>query len=116
MDLIVHSPLVAGPMHVDFTVVSALSRESLAKGSASVDGIASALASAVKMRKYPGCEVFPFAVEDHGRFGDSAATVIKMLAPQEPSERNRAISVLYQDMACTLQRAAAESVIAATMG
>ena len=34
MDLIVRSPRVTGAMHIDFTVVSAVSREALEKGAA----------------------------------------------------------------------------------
>ena len=113
MDLIVYSPLVAGAMHVDLTVISPLSQEALAKGSALHDGVAADLAARGKVRKYPGTEVFPFPIEDHGRVGDASSTVIRMLAPSENPDRGICISDLYRDLANTLQRASADAIMAA---
>ena len=45
LDLLVHSPLVAGRMCVDFTVVSALGTEALSRGSAVRDGVAATIAA-----------------------------------------------------------------------
>ena len=112
MDLIVHSPHVAGGLHIDITVVSALSVEALAKGSALHDGVAANLATSRKERKYAGCEVYAFPIEAHGRIGSTASTVIRMLAPQSSSERSRAISAIYQDIASILQRWNADSMLA----
>ena len=114
MDLIVHSPLVAGGIRVDFTVSSALSADALARGSALRDGAAAAQAEAGKERRYDNCRVHAFAVEDHGRIGDSARDFIRMVAPTDPSARTKAISRLYQGLAATLQRVAADAVISAT--
>ena len=113
MDLIIYSPHVAGGLHIDVTVVSALSVEALAKGSALNDGVAAGLATSRKERKYSGCEVYAFPVEEHGRCGKQASTVIRMLAPQDSSERSRTIGTLYQDIACSVQRANADAILAA---
>ena len=113
LDLVVFSPLVAGPAYVDFVVPSALSRESLAKGSALKDGMAAALAASKKCRKYPGCAVYPFPVEGRGRIGDAAATFVRLIAPWAPAERSKSIAELYHDLASVLQRASAEAVVAA---
>jgi len=113
MDLIVHSPLVSGALQIDLTVVSALSVDALGNGAALRDGVASALASRRKVRKYPNTEVYPFAVEDHGRIGEAAVTVIRMLAPVDNPERGIAIAELQRDLANTLQRASADSILAA---
>ena len=95
------------------TVVSALSVEALAKGSALRDETAADLATSQKARKYPGCEVYAFPIEAHGRLGNSATIVVRMLAPQNPSERSQAISSLYQDISCILQRHNADAIMAA---
>ena len=68
MDLIVYSPQVAGGLHIDVTVVSALSLEALARGSALHEGTAARLASTRKEKKYSICEVYALPVEAHGRF------------------------------------------------
>ena len=113
MDVIAYSPKVAGPIHIDLTVVSALSVEALSKGSALHDGIAASIASGRKHSKCPNCRLFPFPVEDHGRFGEDALTVIRMVALGDPVARSAAIGGLYQGLASTLQRVAADSVITA---
>ena len=113
MDNIVHSPVVAGGIHVDLTVVSALSVDALGNGAALRDGVASALAARKKERRYPNTEVDPFAVEDHGRIGDAALTVIRMLAPPFNPDRGLAIAELQRDLASTLQRASADAVLPA---
>ena len=112
LDLVIHSPRAAGPIYVDFTVVSAVCMRSLEKGSALADGVAAAVAATEKTDKYPGCTVFPFPVEAHGRLGEAAVTLLRMLAPVGPG-RSSAIAGLHQDLACTLQRASADAVLAA---
>ena len=113
LDLIVHSPQVAGPMYVDFTVVSALSVEALSKGSALREGVAAGIAAAKKVAKYPGCATYPFPVEEHGRLGEASLTFVKMIAPTSKQLRSKAISALYHDLGSSLQRASAESLLAA---
>ena len=113
MDLIIYSRNIAGPVYVDFTVPSALSREALSKGSSIRDGVASTIAGRGKTSKYPRCSVAPFAVEDHGRLGEAAVGLIRKLAPEEQEERTQAIAHLYQQLGATLQRSSAESVLAA---
>ena len=113
MDLIVHCPLLSAPLYIDLTVVSAVSREALARGSASNEGVVCEIAASRKVKKYPGCEVHAFPMEDHGRLGEDAHTVIRMLAPQEPAARSQAIADLYQDLACVAQRTSADAVVAA---
>ena len=114
MDLIIYSPRVAGAIYVDFTVVSALTIEAIAKGSALRDGVASDIAAQRKEQKYSNCVTWAFAVEDHGRFGEDAAGLIRALAPTEPQLRSKAISALHQSIACTLQRSSADAILAAT--
>ena len=114
MDLIVHSPLVAGALHIDLTVISAVSADALGNGSALRDGVASALAARCKIRKYANTEVYPFPIEDHGRIGESAVTVVRMLAPADNPERGIFIAELQRDLASTLQRASADAILSAT--
>jgi hypothetical protein len=116
MDLVVFSPLVAGPMFVDLTVVSALSVEAVAKGSASRDGVAAGLAADDKCIKYPNCRLMPFPLEDHGRIGDAAMCFAKLIAPQDLAKRSVVISRLYQGLAAVLQRTSADAVLAACCG
>ena len=113
LDLVIHSPNVAGPMYVDFTVASALSREALSKGSGVKDEVAASLAAKRKIQKYPGCTVYPFPVEDHGRLGEASLTLVKLLAPVAPQHRSQAISKLYRKLGAFLQRASADAMIAA---
>ena len=113
MDLIVHSPMVSGALQIDLTVVSALNVDALGNGAAQRDGVASALASRRKVRRYPNTEVYPFAAEYHGRIGEAAVTVIRMLAPVDNVERGIAIAELKRDLASTLQRASSDSILGA---
>ena len=111
MDLIVLSPNVPGRVHIDLTVVSPLSVEALSKGSALRSGSAASLAAADKQARYDNCKVYPFPVEDHGRLGESARTVVRMIAPSE--ERSASITALYRSLSAVLQRGSAEAIIAA---
>ena len=81
MDLVVHAPGLAEPIMVDLTVVSALTQDALALGSARRDGAAAAAAARRKRARYPGVAVVPFAVEDHGRLGEEALALTRLLAP-----------------------------------
>ena len=54
----------------------------------------------------------PFVIEAYGRLGDAATTLVRMLAPLGGT-RSAVISELYQDLSCTLQRASADTVMAA---
>ena len=97
-----------------FTVVTALAVDALARGSATQDGRAADIAADGKRRNYPLLNVTPFAIEDHGRFGDSALGFVRAIAPALASERSAAIASLYHRLSATLQRVAADSVLAAT--
>lgn len=115
MDLVVHSPKLSGPVHVDFTVVSALSQEALRARSNLRDGVAAGIATRRKAAAYPDISsLVPFAVEDHGRLGEEALQLVRLLAPKEPAQRSTAIRHLYQSLGNTLQRYAADSLLAAT--
>ena len=114
MDLVVRAPGIATPFYVDLTVVSALSLDALASGSSARDGAAADAAARSKAKAYPNCNVTPFVIEDHGRLGDDALRFIRTLAPVDPSDRSRAIRCVHQSLGATLQRCAADSVIAAT--
>jgi hypothetical protein len=114
MDLVIHAPGVASPLYVDLTVASALAAVALERGSATRDGAAAEIAARGKRRDYPQCSVVPFVIEDHGRIGEEALRLIRLVAPTEPSERSRAIRRLHQSLGATLQRVAADAAIAAT--
>ena len=96
MDLVIYAPDVAGPIFVDLTVVSALSRAALRSSSAGRDGAAAAVAARRKVAGYPQCTVTPFVVEDHGRFGEDALRLARLLAPKETKQRSSALRQLYQ--------------------
>ena len=91
MDLVIHAPGVASPFYVDLTVVSALSCDALSAGSAVRDGAAAEVAAKAKFRDYPNCNLTPFVIEDHGRLGDEALRLVRVVAPVDPSERSKAI-------------------------
>ena len=114
MDVVIRAPHLAAPVYVDVTVVSALSQEALAGGSSNRDGAAAANAAKGKVDDYPLCPVTPFVIEDHGRLGDDALRLARVLAPSEPAARSKAIRLLYHSLGAVVQRYAADSVITAT--
>ena len=116
MDLIVRAPAVTGPVRVDLTVVSALSVEALEKGSAQRSGVACEIAAKRRDRDYPLINVVPFAIEDHGRLGVDALKFARKLAPADIGKRSAELARLYQSLGASLQRSAADAVIAATGG
>ena len=114
MDLVVHAPGFSSPFFIDLTVVSALSSDALSAGSAVRSGVAAEVAARAKYRDYPNCCLTPFVIEDHGRLGEEALQFMCLLAPSDDAERSRAIRSLHRSLGATLQRVAAEAVIAAT--
>ena len=57
----------------------------------------------------------PFAVEDHGRLGEDALALVRLLAPPPVDDgRSAAIRRLHQALGSVLQRHAADAVLAAT--
>ena len=116
MDLIVRAPGVLGPIHIDVTVVSATSREALKRGSADREEVTADLGAARKRQTYSNIAVVPFVLEESGRLGADALSLVRKLAPREHAARTEALNELYQSLAATLQRAAANSAIAAMDG
>ena len=114
MDLVIHAPYLSEPVHVDVTIVSALAQEAMAAGAARRDGAAAGVAARRKRAKYPQCTIVPFVVEDHGRFGEDAAALVRRLAPMVSAKRSPAIRRLYQALGSVLQRHAADAVVSAT--
>ena len=114
MDLVVRAPGFPSPFYIDLTVVSALSSGALSGGSAIRSGAAAEIGARGKYRDYPNCILTPFVIEDHGRLGDEALCFIRSIAPPDPSERTKAIRQLHRSLGATLQRVAADAVIAAT--
>jgi hypothetical protein len=112
--LVIHAPGVASPFYVDVTVVSALSSDALSGGSAVRDGAATEVAAKAKFRGYPNCNLTPFVIEDHGRLGNEALQFVRIVAPVDPSERSKASRRLHRSLGATIQRIAADAVIAAT--
>ena len=113
MDLVVYTPDSATPTYVDISIVTALSHQALASGSAKHDGKASEIAGKGKRKDYPLINVTPFIVEDHGRFGSDAVSFLKQVAPSEAGARSKAMGDLYHRLAAFLQRTAADSILAA---
>ena len=114
MDIVIRAPGVATPSYIDLTVASALSVEALAGGSNVRDGASATIAMRGKARDYPNGAVTAFVIEDHGRLGEDALRIVRALAPTDPVERSTAILRLHQSLGATLQRCAADAVIAAT--
>ena len=114
MDLVIHAPQSGNAIHVDLTVVTALSREAMAAEAARRDGAAAHVAARHKRAKYPNCPVVPFVVEDHGKLGEDVLHLVRQIAPSLPSERSTAIRRLYQSLSAVLQRHSADSVLAAS--
>ena len=114
MDLVIHAPDRSQPVHVDVTIVSALALDAMGAGAARRDGAAAGVAARRKRAKYPQCTIVPFVVEDHGRFGEDAAALVRRLAPIENTKRSAAICRLYQALGSVLQRHAADAVVSAT--
>jgi len=67
-----------------------------------------------KRAKYPACAVLPFVLEHHGRFGEDALSFVRKIAPRETAARSEALVKLYQAIGATMQRLAADAIIAAT--
>ena len=114
MDLVVHAPGFTAPFYIDLTVVSALSSDALRQGSAVRSGAAAELGARGKYKDYPNCTLTPFVIEDHGRLGDDALRFIRSIAPTDPAERSKSIRQLHRSLGATLQRVAADAIIAAT--
>ena len=116
MDLIVRAPGILGPIHIDLTVVSPTSREALRRGAADREGVTAELGADGKRVKYNNITVTPFVLESSGRLGADALGLVRKIAPWEPGARAEALNELYQSLAATLQRASANSAIAAMGG
>jgi hypothetical protein len=114
MDLVIHVPGIASPFYVDVTIVSSLSSDALSGGSGTRSGAAAEIAARGKVRDYPNCCVTAFVIEDHGRLGEEALRLVRMIAPLDPAERSKSIRRLHRSLGATLQRIAADAVIAAT--
>ena len=114
MDLVINAPGFSSPFFIDLTVVSALSSDALSAGSAVRNGAAAEIAARGKHRDYPNCCLTPFVIEDHGRLGEEALQLFRRLAPSDLAERSRAIRSRHRSLGATLQRVAADAVIAAT--
>lgn len=112
-DWVAHSPALDGVAHIGLTVVSAVSREALSKGSADREGVAASVAEARKRTKYPLIAVLPFAIEDNGRLGDAALSFVRKIAPRDLRRRAEELNALYQALGATLQRTATKAILAA---
>ena len=110
MDLVIHAPGVSGPILVHVTMVNALTRDALNKNSATRDGATAANAARVKRNKYANLAV---VIEDHGRINEDGARLVRKLAPAG-TDRSIRLAALYQQLASSIQKASARSLIAAT--
>ena len=52
-------------------------------------------------------------IEEYGRFGEDAIGLVKEIAPKKPEERTIAMKRLYHMVGATMQRTAANAVLAA---
>ena len=115
MDLVIRVPGLAQLVHVDVKVADATSREALSKNAANRDGVAAQVLDNRKRSKYPNISVMPFSVEAHGRLGEDAKKLAKIIGPADTKYRSTAIADLYQRVASLLQRTQADAIIAATI-
>ena len=100
---------------LDITIASPCTSSALAAGSAVAAGAAARLLEMVKRRKYPNLDVFPIAIETHGRLGPATLEFIKKLGRHvEPQMRPKHLVSLRQDISCALQRANAKAILKAT--
>ena len=114
MDLILRAPNHAQPIYVDVTVADATSVEALSRNAANRDGAAAQVLEDRKRKKYPNIKVMPFAIESHGRLGQSAMSLIKLVAPKRAAERAEAIADVYQKISALFQRTQADAIMTAT--
>jgi hypothetical protein len=99
---------------VDVSVVSARSNNAaLRRTRAARDGAAAAREEDSKRLRYPGPDLRPFAVEALGRPGESAAALLRELAPAEPQERSAFLAKAWQDLSVLVQRGNAELLLRA---
>ena len=114
LDAVVRAASAAGRQLIDVTVVTPLTQEMLRHGtSARVAGAAASAAARYKRGKYPLVSMIPFVIEHYGRWGADALALAKRLAPGPDRGRSEALSTLYQDISCALQRANADAIISA---
>ena len=117
MDLVVALPAAAQTQQVDVTVVAPTTVEMLRRASAEVQpGAAARAAAAHKRRVYSETKVIPAAVETHGRCGEDFLTFLRGLAPKEGASRTAALQMVYQTIACAVQRGNADAVLSANGG
>ena len=57
--------------------------------------------------------VRPFVIEHYGRWGEDALAFARQLAPAPDHGRSEAMAAFYQDVACAVQKANADAIIAA---
>ena len=116
MDVVLRAARTTGQMLVDVTIVSPLTQEMLRSGAAArVPGAAASAAAAHKRQTYPNSNVVPFAIEHFGRWGEDAIALVKTLAPPPGNGRSEALTCIYQDVACEIQKSNADAILAAAV-
>ena len=78
------------------------------------DGHAAASKEDKKRVRYPGPNLIPFAVESMGRLGDGAHSLLRALAPKDPSERSRVLGAARQTLSVLVQMGNAELILSAS--
>ena len=107
MDLIVRAPSIFGPIRIDLTVRPW--NEVLPDR----EGTTGEFGAHRKRQKYANIAVLPLVLEDSGRVGNDALGLVRKIAPQDPRPRVGTTNDLYQSLSATLQRTAANAIIAA---
>ena len=113
MDVVCQTP--TGLFLIDISVTDAVSEDPRHNSShAHHDGTAATGREHDKHRRYNNHpNLIPFVFETGGRWGTTADSWIKTVAPTDPQERADTISQLRYDMATSLQRSIADAILTA---
>jgi len=99
---------------LDVTIVDAQSVTPMVQTRrANQAGAAARRAEDVKRAKYPGPALVPFAIEALGRAGDSAANLLRAMAPTDPKERSEVLGDAWQSLSVIVQMRNAELLLSA---
>jgi len=100
--------------YIDVTIVDAQSSDrGLLTRRANQAGAAARRAEDTKRAKYPGPALVPFAIEALGRAGDSAANLLRAMAPTDPKERSEVLGDAWQSLSVLVQMRNAELLLSA---
>ena len=99
-------------LHIDLTVASPLTSSAVKAGLSIEPGVAAEVLARHKLNKYRLSKLTPFAVESLGRLGDHAADLLRRIVPAGAGRSER-IHTMQQDLAMTLQKHNAKTILSA---